>query len=312
MKHTIKKHNSITDALTNYSLTAEKLLNAVYHTFSAFDEVDQEKPFEVAITDLKALIGIKSDGNNELVYEALGELQIPQRFRNFEYRGRGIKYFSGPLLTDLTIWKDTRNYASLTINPKVLEALKQKAGYTPLELQIVEKFNTKTGYKLYQLWRRYYSLPNNETPLPIPEESEKMEKGVINKTFDEMNAYLGTEYIHASQLARTMQRGLDEIERIAKEKIVLTFDKRSKTFSFKWVRPVEAKVYVEGVEITNEILPRFLQQLDSKAAGEDGAKEIKKAAIELARYHGLRLDSENMKMINKQLKEYRAKNSLFQ
>ena len=30
---TIKKHNTLTDGRTTYSLTAEKLLNAVYHTW---------------------------------------------------------------------------------------------------------------------------------------------------------------------------------------------------------------------------------------------------------------------------------------
>ena len=102
---TIKKHNSITDGLTDYSLTAEKLLNAVYHTVEGFSEDDRGLPFKVAISDLKSLIGMTSDGKNELVFDALKELQMPQSFRNFEYRGRGIKYFSGPLLSDLTIWK---------------------------------------------------------------------------------------------------------------------------------------------------------------------------------------------------------------
>jgi len=32
---TIKKHNSLTDALTDLNLTAEKLLNALYHTWEA-------------------------------------------------------------------------------------------------------------------------------------------------------------------------------------------------------------------------------------------------------------------------------------
>lgn len=308
MKQAIKKHNSITDALTALSLPAEKLLNALYHTWES--EGYEDTIMTLPIADLKALIGYNSN-NDDALLEYLKELTFSHLWRNFEHKGRGVKYHAGPFMS-FTVWKDTQNHIDFKIDSIVVSAIKEKAGYTPLELQIVEKFNTKTGYKLYQLWRRYYTLPNNEAPLPILPEDGKMEKGVINKTFAEMNAYLGTNYVHASQLARTMQRGLDEIEKITKEKIVLAIDKRSKTFSFKWIRPVEAKVYVEGVEITNEILPRFLQQLDNRAAGEEGIKEIKKAAIELARYHGLGLDSENIKMIHKQLKEYRAKNSLFQ
>jgi hypothetical protein len=308
-KNILKKHNAICDAITDYSLTAEKLLNAVYHTFEGLNEELKEKPFEVAIADLKSLIGIRSDGNNDLVFDALKELQIPQSFRNFEYKGREIKYFSGPLLTDLTIWKDNQNFASLTINPKVIEALKIRAGYTPLELQIVEKFRTKTGYKLYQMWRRYYSLPNHEAPLPLPEEAEPVEKGVIKKGMDELNAYLGMKYEHASQLARTIQRGLDEIEKISNEKILLTVDKRAKEFKFVWLRPVEVKVYVDGSEFSMSFMPRFIVALDSQVINND-MKEIKKEAIKLAQYHSLRLDSESLKIIKAKLKEYRKRNSL--
>jgi hypothetical protein len=191
----------------------------------------------------------------------------------------------------------------------VIEALKIRAGYTPLELQIVEKFRTKTGYKLYQMWRRYYSLPNHEAPLPLPEEAEPVEKGVIKKGMDELNAYLGMKYEHTSQLARTIQRGLDEIEKISNEKILLTVDKRAKEFKFVWLRPVEVKVYVDGSEFSMSFLPRFIVALDSQLIDND-MKDIKKEAIKLAKYHGVRLDSESLKLIKTKLKEYRKRNSL--
>ena len=129
---TIKKHNTLTDGLTDLSLTSEKLLNAVYHTWEQLSEAEQENAFEAPLADLKALVGIKSDGNNEFVIEALKELQMPQSFRNFDYKGRGIKYFSAPFLAQVIIYKDRQNIVALRVDPMTVHALKIKAGYTLL------------------------------------------------------------------------------------------------------------------------------------------------------------------------------------
>ena len=100
------------------------------------------------------------DGNNdEYLYDCLKELQTVQRFRNFDYKGRGIKLLQSSFIMDLTVYKDNQNHAQMTINPKIIEALKQRAGYTPLELKVVEKFRTIGGYKLFQLFKRYEFYP---------------------------------------------------------------------------------------------------------------------------------------------------------
>ena len=177
---TIKKHNTLTDGRTTYSLTAEKLLNAVYHTW----EREGVDTFTVPIADLKELIGM--DGNNdEYLYDCLKELQTVQRFRNFDYKGRGIKLLQSSFIMDLTVYKDNQNHAQMTINPKIIEALKQRAGYTPLELKVVEKFRTIGGYKLFQLFKRYEFLPNKD--------DSKI--GTITFTLEEMNNVLGTKYL---------------------------------------------------------------------------------------------------------------------
>ena len=54
-------HNSLTDALTNYSVPAEKLLNAVYYLWQ---EQESENSFKVSIIELKQLIGWDANGNN--------------------------------------------------------------------------------------------------------------------------------------------------------------------------------------------------------------------------------------------------------
>lgn len=219
---TIKKHNTLTDGQTNYSLTAEKLLNAVYHTW----EREGVDTFTVPIADLKELIGMTSDGKNELIYDSLEELQMPQRFRNFEYKGRGIKYFSAPLLCRVIVFKDNQNFVELGIDPITVHALKVKAGYTPLELKIVEKFRTVGGYKLFQLFKRYEFLPN----------STDSKVGSITFTLDELNNVLGTKYAYLSDIEKVVKRGLNEIKKIADIEIYHLPKKKEKEITFAWSR----------------------------------------------------------------------------
>lgn len=219
---TIKKHNSLTDALTDLNLTAEKLLNALYHTWER--EEYEDKTMTIPVADLKVIVGYDSK-DDELFYESLDQLTKSQRWRNFEYKGRGVKYHGGAFMS-YTLYKDNRNYIDFNINPIVVSALKQKAGYTPLELKVVEKFRTIGGYKLFQLFKRYEFLPN----------STDSKVGSITFTLQEMNNVLGTKYEHLSQLERVVQRGLNEIKKIADIEISVMGKKKEKEFSFSWGR----------------------------------------------------------------------------
>lgn len=218
----IKKHNSITDALTNYSLPAEKLLNAIYYTWQ---EVGSNS-FDVPIVDLKKLIGMESDGNTEFLIEALKELRSTQSFRNFSYGGRDVKYHAGSFLSSLTIYKDNINFVKINIDPLIVSALQQRAGYTPLDLVIVEKFRTTYGLKIYQFYRRYKTLPN--------------EGEVIKKSLDDLNAYFGTSYKTLSELGRCIDRGIKEIKKITNEDIVVKKNSHEKVFEFSWKSTKEA------------------------------------------------------------------------
>lgn len=218
---TIKKHNTLTDGQTTYSLTAEKLLNAVYHTW----EREGVDTFTVPVTDLKELIGMVGN-DNDFLYDCLKELQVVQRFRNFDYKGRGIKLLQSSFIMDLTVYKDNQNFVQMTINPKIVEALKVKAGYTPLELKIVEKFRTVGGYKLYQLFRRYEFLPNHTDS----------RTGEITFSVDELNNVLGTKYEHLSHIERVVKRGLNEIKKIADIEIYHLPKKKEKEITFAWSR----------------------------------------------------------------------------
>ena len=44
----------------------------------------------------------------------------------------------------------------------MIEALKQKNGYTAIDIEICNAFKTKYGLKIYEMYLRYYRLPNRE------------------------------------------------------------------------------------------------------------------------------------------------------
>ena len=76
---TIKKHNSLTDALTDLNLTSEKLLNALYLTWER--EGYEDKTMTIPIADLKNIVGYNSN-NDDYLYESLDQLTKSQRWRN--------------------------------------------------------------------------------------------------------------------------------------------------------------------------------------------------------------------------------------
>lgn len=219
MKKIINKHNSLTDALTNYSVPAEKLLNAVYYLWQ---EEENRNNFKVSIIELKQLIGWDANGNNDAIIGALQELTTTQSFRNFEYKGREVKYHVGSFLSSLTVYKDNVNIVEVTIDPLIISALEQRIGYTRLDLAIIEKFRTSYGLKLYQLFRRY------KTQL------KEKDKPNIVKTLDELNEYFVTQHKSVSKIKECVVRGLKEIEKVTGEKITFKDEKYTKTFSFFW------------------------------------------------------------------------------
>ena len=240
---TIKKHNSLTDALTDLNLTAEKLLNALYHTWER--EEYEDKTMTIPVADLKVLVGYDSK-DDELFYESLDQLTKSQRWRNFEYKGRGVKYHGGAFMS-YTLYKDNRNYIDFNINPIVVSALKQRAGYTPLELKVVEKFRTIGGYKLFQLFKRYEFLPNKDDS----------RIGTITFTLEEMNNVLGTKYTYLSDIEKVIKRGLNEIGRIAHLEISVLGKKKEKEFTFSWGRKAP---YLQTIATFMDFMRKFYKQ----------------------------------------------------
>ncbi|HHD80540.1 MAG TPA: RepB family plasmid replication initiator protein [Campylobacterales bacterium] len=180
--------------------------------------------FNMSMIELRQLLGLKHGKDDERIYEAIELLQTPMQIRDFTFKGREVSWMSASFLGGVRRWKDNEKYLSLQVDEMTVEALKQKAGYTPIELNICNQFKTKYGLKIYEMYLRYYSLPNNEGK----------GTGKISKKIDYLNKMFGTAYKTPSEIKRGIDRGIKEIEKITGELISCFYHKGEKKFIFGW------------------------------------------------------------------------------
>ena len=221
MKNNIKKHNALTDAKTGrLSLRSDKLINALYLL-----HVREGESFKVSVTELRDLLELKSGKYGTDIDSRLKEIRDHSiEFKNVKLSLGDYSYYVDSFIHHFGIKRGARNFYEIKISGKFIEAFKQKMGYTPLDLEICNKFKTKYGLKIYEMYKRYYSLPNREG------------KGVgkIAKSIDELNQLLGTNYKTPSEMKRGLNRGINEIEKITKETIGCFYNKLEKKFIFAW------------------------------------------------------------------------------
>ena len=220
----VKKHNALTDGYIPKppkQVLPDRLLNALILKYQ--DEGDH---YTMTMAELRALLGLKSTKDDHRIIEAIGILQTPIFIKNFEYKGREIEWMSAPLLSDASKYKNGQNVVEITINPKVVAALEQKVGYTPLEIDICNRFRSKYGLKLYEMFRRYETLPNHEA----------RGVGTIAKSMDELNKMFGTKYKTPSEMKRGIDRGLKEIEKHAGVLVTAFWDRFKRKFVFSWAQ----------------------------------------------------------------------------
>jgi len=219
---TINKHNTLTDGYipkTGKAILPDKLLNSLYWKFE-----EKGNNFILSMTEIREILGLKSIKDDYRIWDAIRMLQEPLQIRDFTFKGKGVKRVSAPFLSEVIEWKENKKYLNFKVNEIILEALKQKAGYTPIELNICNQFKTKYGLKLYEMYLRYYSLPNREG------------KGVgkISKELNELNNIFSTTYKAPSDMKRGLNRGINEIEKITGELISCFYHKAEKKFIFGW------------------------------------------------------------------------------
>ncbi len=261
----IKKHNSLTDGYipkSSKQVLPDKLLNALYYKYER-----EGNRFVMSLQELKQLLGLKSDGNIERIYEAIGILRHPVAVRNFTYKGKKAKWASVSFLKEAVRWVEKENYIEFEISDMMIEVLKQKVGYTELDLSICSQFKTKYGLKIYEMYKRYYRTENNQD----------IKLGIVKKDIDELNKKFGTNYNTPSGLLRGIKRGLKEIEKITKEKIECFYDKKEKFFVFFWQKkPQYPKLRIPYNRV-DELVDWYLQHRQNEIT----PKNLKKYRAQL-------------------------------
>ena len=217
-----KKHNALTDGYipnTGKAVLPDKLINTLFWKFE-----QEGESFIVSMSELRSLLGLKSTKDDLRIIESIKLLQAPIVLRDFTFQGEEIEWTSGPFLSRATKWKDGQKFIKIKLDEVIIAGIKQKYGYTPLELTVCNQFKTKYGLKLYEMFMRYYYLPNKEG------------KGVgtVTKSMEELNQTFDVHYKQPSELMRGIKRGLNEISKIAKEEVTCFYNKHEQKFVFGW------------------------------------------------------------------------------
>lgn len=238
----LRKNNAITDAKNGeLSLGAMKSLDAILQVFHE----RQEPKIQLELSYLRKKLGLEK--NNDYVDRIktyLLELKLPFELRDFNdmSSGKKVSWALTSFLHDVKSYKDTQHLVEINISETFIEYMVDKAGYTNIDLSLSKKFKTKYGYKIYEMYLRYYSMPN------------KIDKslGIINKDLMELNDKFGTKHKHASKMNEGIERGLKEIKLLTKETIKCEYNRLNKKFIFSWSKDsqkIESKCIVPYARI---------------------------------------------------------------
>ncbi len=229
----VHKNNALTDGnIPDRKVIANKLVNALYFKYEK-----EGANFKIAVNELATMLGMTTNSGKtkDMITDGLKILQQPIELRNFEYKGRGIKWFSSPFLQEAKIYTDDKNYIEIKLSDTLIEGLKQKKHYTTIDLSVSNKFKTKYGLVIYEMYLRYKNAKREEIPL---EATYQM------FTIEELNQKFGTNYKFISQMERSINRGLKEINNITGIKIAVKWQENFKKFGFFWKREKEAEKYL--------------------------------------------------------------------
>lgn len=222
----LRKNNAITDAKNGeLSLGAMKSLDAILHVYQ--DTKDTKIKLELSV--LRKKLGLEKNNDYvERIKTYLLELKLPFELRDFhEHKtGKEVSFALTSFLNDVKSYKDTQHMVEINISENFIDYMIEKSGYTEIDLTLSKRFKTKYGYKIYEMYLRYYGLPNRVG----------QDVGTISKNLAELNEKFGTKHKYASKMLEGIERGTKEIEDLTGEHIFCFYDKPSKKFVFSWAK----------------------------------------------------------------------------
>lgn len=242
IKEVLKKNNSITDAKNGFfSLRAMKLADILLQTYNK----TETNEFTIELKKIRKFLGMQNNQNyvEEIKY-LLKELKMPFELRDYvSVKGEMVQWSIVSFLNEAKIIKNSQHLINISISESFIKYLTDKAGYTPIDLNLSNRFKSKYGYKIYELHRRYLTLPNRHYS----------DVGYIEMTIDDLNFKFGTNHIHSSKMLEGIKRGITEIKKITDIELFCFYDNNKNKFVFSWEKPKIALL-----ENTNMIIPEEL------------------------------------------------------
>ena len=229
----IHKNNILTDGkLPDSAVLTQKLVNVLYFNYET-----QGAEFTIHLKDLCKQLDISNQTRNHLrVKDSLRILKQPIELRNFnDKKGRKLKWYLGSFLDKAKIFEDSMDYVTIRLDEDLIEGMKQHKHYTRIDIETSNKFKTKYGIVIWEIYLRYKNAKRDGVPTEVTYQDFSL---------DELNGKFGTDYKYISQMERSIKRGLQEIQKITDKDIAVNWIDTDKKFRFMWEREKETERFM--------------------------------------------------------------------
>ena len=223
-----KKTNALVEAKTgNLRLFDDKMINILYYLI----EKSEQSTIVINLLQIKKLLKINTNNYIELIIQSLERLDTKKiSLRNINFKGKKIDWIRSSVIKEMIIYSESRSKLQIEISLPIIEGLKQKSNFTPLDITICNQFKTKYGLKLYELYKRYENFKTYHYSFIQNVENS------FSISIDDAQERFGNSYVYPSQWKEVFSRGLKEIADIADINIKIIYIKQTKVFVFYWQR----------------------------------------------------------------------------
>lgn len=310
IKHfdTLKKNNAVTDAKNGeLSLGAMKALDVILQSYHE----NKDKKILMELSFLRKKLGLTNNNDYvERIKSYIMELKLPFELRDFNdlESGKRVEWALTSFLNDVKSYKDTQHLIEMNISDNFIDYMVDKAGYTSIDLELSRKFKTKYGYKIYEMYLRYYSIPNKQ--------DNKI--GQIKKSLEELNDKFGTNHKHKSKMFEGIKRGINEILKLTGEEVYCEYDLINKKFIFYWMKnyeKIESKCIIPIARL-DEIIDWIIDHNKSEIKNIKSYKLKIKKLIKLNEFENLEslyrgMMSHKYNFTSKEIDTYRLENGKY-
>ena len=286
----VVKSNSLIRSRYDYTLAELRLVLTVASMVQADDKDFHE--YSVEAKEFAELMGADKDN----MYRSLKQLGKDLMSKPLE-----IPTKNGFAIANWFAWyeyqeKEGRILCSFApkLKPHLLEL---QSHFTKYNLSNILRMKSTYAIRLYELAKSWedtgwfiITVDDFKGTMGCKDQYERhndLKRYVIDRAIKEINDLTDIEILYNEKKSGRKVTGLD-------------FRVRAKYTPPKLIR--------DGIEMDGEQFQKFVIQLDSKIIEE--RRDFKKSVLDLAEYHGVKIDTEILAKLKKALADYRKKNAL--